>query len=44
MKVWLLVTSDENKATILEESQNVTFLNRMEIYSTVDMKKELGLL
>lgn len=44
MKIWLLVTSDEDKALILKETENVTFFKSMQIYSMVDMKKELGLL
>jgi hypothetical protein len=44
MKIWILVTSDEDKAIILRETQSVTFFDRMQVLSTVDMKRELGLL
>jgi len=44
MKILLLVTSNEDKTIILKEIKNVTFLKRIEIYSIVDMKEDLGLL
>jgi hypothetical protein len=44
MNIWLLVTSEEDRKTILREIQSVTFLNRLQIFSTVDVKRELGLL
>ena len=44
MKIWILVTSDDDKAIILRDTQRVTFFDRMQVLSTVDMKRELGLL
>lgn len=43
MKIFLLVTSDEDKAIILKEIENVSFFKRTQIYSIPDMKKEIGL-
>ena len=44
MRIWLLVTSDEDKTIILGETKHVTFFSRMEVYSIADVKEQLKLL
>ena len=44
MKVWLLVTSNEDKAIILNETKRVTFFQRMEVFSITEVKEQLSLL
>jgi hypothetical protein len=44
LKIWLLVTSDEDKAIIMSETSNALFYDRMEIFSIADVKRALNLI
>lgn len=44
MKIWLLVTSDEDKAIILDKTRNVEFYSHMEVYSIANVKKQLNMI
>lgn len=44
MKIWLLVTSDEDKAIILAETKSMAFFQRMEVFSIADVKEQLNLI
>ena len=44
MKIWLFVTSDEDKAIILAETKSVAFYSSMQVYSIADVKKQLDLI
>ena len=44
MKVWLLVTSNEDKAIVLNETKHVAFFQQMEVFSMADVKERLDLL
>ena len=44
MKVWLLVTSNEDRTIILDETKRITFFHRMEVFSIADVKEQLVLL
>ena len=43
MKIWLLVTSDEEKAIILSETKDVEFSYRLEVFSQNDIRRILGM-
>jgi len=43
MKIWLLVTSDEEKAIILSETKDVEFSYRLEVFSQNDIRRELNM-
>jgi len=44
MKIWLLVTSEEDKTIIMAETKSVTFFDSMQVYSIADVKKQLNLI
>ena len=44
MKIWLLVTSDEDKDVILNKTRNVAFYSQMAVYSITDIKNQLDLI
>lgn len=43
MKIWLLVNSEEDKAIIASELKEFILLDRLQIFSISDVRKELGL-
>ncbi|MDD5452154.1 MAG: hypothetical protein PHT49_09705 [Desulfovibrionales bacterium] len=44
MKIWLLVTSDDDKAVVLSAAKNVEFFQRLEMFSIADIRKGLDIL
>jgi hypothetical protein len=44
MKIWLLVTSEEDKTIIMAETKSLTFFDSMQVYSIADVKKQLNLI
>lgn len=43
LKIWILVTSDEDKTVILTEAKKFSFFHNMQIFSVEDVRKQLSL-
>lgn len=43
MKIWILVTSDEDKTIILTEIKKFAFFHNMQVFSIEDVRKQLNL-
>ena len=44
MKIWLLVTSDDDKAIVLSAIKDVEYFKRLEVFSLTDIRKVLDLI